>query len=185
IGGHFLSAVPSLFYAHEQLISKPSLDKFEGPSERSSIGLILRNKAVHSPQSGSHWPTSVLFSLVQDLVNLIEDDSLDSKRVDEIIQMYNSFIDRVVGLKLIESIEEPPRLNGKEICTLLGIKPGKEIGMYMEQVVRWQLDHPDTDLDTCKAWLKEAHESGTILKPHTHSTDTGAETVHRDKRTRV
>ncbi|KAG9102807.1 CCA tRNA nucleotidyltransferase, mitochondrial [Ceratobasidium sp. 370] len=185
IGGHFLSAVPNLFQAHE-LISKPSLGKFEGPSERSSIGLILRDKSVHSPQSGTYWSTSLLFSLVQDLVESIEENSLDAKRAEEIVQMYNSFIDRVVELKLVESIEEQPRLNGKDICALLDIKPGKEIGMYMEQVVRWQLDHPDADLDACKAWLKQAHESGSISIPQMDGGDSEeAEAARRTKRARL
>ncbi|KAG8747639.1 CCA tRNA nucleotidyltransferase, mitochondrial [Ceratobasidium sp. 414] len=185
LGGQFASAVPSLFNAHE-LISKPSLDKFEGPSERSTIGLILRDKGVHHPQHGTYWSTSLLFSLVQDLVELIEENSLDTKRAEETIQMYNSFIDRVIELKLVGSIEEPPRLNGKDICTLLNIKPGREIGIYTEQLIRWQLDHPDADLDACKAWLKQAHESGSVSAPPAGNEGSeGAEAARRTKRARV
>ncbi|KAG9102021.1 CCA tRNA nucleotidyltransferase, mitochondrial [Ceratobasidium sp. UAMH 11750] len=185
IGGHFISAIPSLFHARE-LVSKSLLHKFEGPSERSSIGLMLRDKRVHNPQSGIHWSTSLLFSLVQDLVDSVEENALDAKRAEEIIQMYNTFVDRTVELKLIGSIEEPPRLNGKDICALLGIKPGKEIGVYTEQVIRWQLDHPDADLDACKAWLKQAHESGSVSRPQIDNRGAeDAEAARRTKRARV
>ncbi|QRW00710.1 tRNA nucleotidyltransferase [Ceratobasidium sp. AG-Ba] len=180
IGGHFLTAVPNLFDAHK-LISKPSLEKFEGPSERSLIGVLLRDKKVHNPQHGTHWSTSLLFSLVLDLVPAIQRGVLDADRAEETVRMYNLFVDRILELKLVESIEEPPRLNGKEICALLGVKPGKEIGVYMEQVVRWQLDHPAADLEACKSWLKEAHESGLL----TSSVNAEDGAAHRDKRARV
>ncbi|KAF8610259.1 hypothetical protein BDV93DRAFT_429846 [Ceratobasidium sp. AG-I] len=164
IGGqnHFITSVPSLFVAHEKL-SNPSLEKFNGPEERALIGLLLRDKHVHSPRTGTQWSTSLLFSLVQDLVDSIDQDTLDAKTAERLIQTYNAFVDRVVELQLVGSIEEPSRLNGKEIGAILDIKPGKEIGLYMEQVVRWQLQYPEKSLDECKAWLKDAHASGTIL----------------------
>ena len=51
------------------LLSRPILHRFSSPSgERVALGLALRNERVHKPQSGSHWSSSLLFSLVQDLV---------------------------------------------------------------------------------------------------------------------
>ena len=51
------------------LLSRPTLDRFVSPSgERVALGLVLRNERVHKPQGGSHWSSSLLFSLVQDLV---------------------------------------------------------------------------------------------------------------------
>ncbi|CEL51664.1 hypothetical protein RSOLAG1IB_00199 [Rhizoctonia solani AG-1 IB] len=156
---HFIPSVPKLFTAHKKA-SNPSLDKFEGPSQRALIGLLLRDSDMHSPRTGTYWSTSLLFSLVQDLVDLIDDqNTLDDAQARQVVQTYNMFVDRVLELDLVKSIEEPPRLNGKEISTLLGIKPGKEIGMYMEHVVRWQLEHPDESTDACKAWLKDLHQS--------------------------
>lgn len=89
-----------------------------------------------------------------------------------------------MDLKLVESLEEPPRLNvsnisgfqrtfpteeqGKEIGAVLGINPGREIGEYMEHVVRWQLEHPEGSIDACKTWLKELYETkqGTEAPPN-------------------
>ncbi|KAF8710251.1 Poly A polymerase head domain, partial [Rhizoctonia solani] len=156
---HFIPSVPKLFAAHKKS-SNPSLEKFEGPSQRALIGLLLRDSDVHSPRTGTHWSSSLLFSLVQDLVDLIDDqNTLDDLEAQRVVQTYNEFVDRVLELDLVKSIEEPPRLNGKEISTVLGIKPGKEIGMYMEHVVRWQLEHPDESIDACKVWLKDLHQS--------------------------
>ncbi|KAJ1309611.1 hypothetical protein OPQ81_006383 [Rhizoctonia solani] len=156
---HFIPSVPRLFAAHKR-VSKPSLDKFEGTSQRALIGLLLRDVDVHSPRTGTYWSASLLFSMVQDLVDLIDDQStLDGVQAQQIVQMYNVFVDRVLELDLVKSIEEPPRLNGKEISAVLGIKPGKEIGIYMDHVIRWQLEHPNESVDSCKAWLKGLHQS--------------------------
>lgn len=35
-----------------------------------ALGLLLRDKSVHNPNTGSHWTSSVLFSLVQELAPL-------------------------------------------------------------------------------------------------------------------
>lgn len=91
------------------------------------LGLLLRNKHVHNPRTGTQWSASLLFSLVQDLVDSIDRDTLDgeyswlywgcivngdtAETVVRLIRTYNAFVDRVVELKLIGSIEEPPRLN--------------------------------------------------------------------------
>ncbi|CAE6450918.1 unnamed protein product [Rhizoctonia solani] len=161
IGGqnHFIPSVPRLFAAHKRA-SRPSLDKFEGPSQRALIGLLLRDDDVHKPLAGTYWSASLLFSMVQDLVDLIDDqNTLDDVQAQQVVQTYNAFVDRVLDLDLVKSIEEPPRLNGKEIGALLGIKPGKEIGIYIDHVIRWQLGHPDESLDLCKTWLKELHQS--------------------------
>ncbi|KDN34609.1 hypothetical protein RSAG8_12308, partial [Rhizoctonia solani AG-8 WAC10335] len=156
---HFIPSVPRLFAAHKRA-SKPSLDKFEGPSQRALIGLLLRDGDVHNPRTGTHWSTSLLFSMVQDLVDLIDDqNTLDDVQAQRIVQIYNVFVNRVLELDLVKSIEEPPRLNGKEIGAVLGIKPGKEIGIYMDHVIRWQLEHPNESVDLCKTWLKELHQS--------------------------
>lgn len=35
-----------------------------------SVGLMLRDKNVHNPHTGSYWATSLFFSLVQELTPL-------------------------------------------------------------------------------------------------------------------
>lgn len=43
------------------------------------VGLMLREKCVHNPNAGSHWTTSLLFSLLQELVLIydVAEDKLD------------------------------------------------------------------------------------------------------------
>jgi tRNA nucleotidyltransferase (CCA-adding enzyme) len=86
---HYLDGIPALFFASE-LFKSPDIkgDKFKSPSERVAIGLcqsrsfavscqlkaadqglLLRSNPVHNAHIGAHWTTSLLFSLVQELVD--------------------------------------------------------------------------------------------------------------------
>lgn len=167
--GNFIHSVPSLFAAHEKISSR-LLEEFRGESERVSIGmyacprcvclllnhkplgLLLRDKHVHDPRNSTYWPTSLLFSLVQGLVESIDQDTLDgrqsrpsrgciidhhiAKTAEHIIRTYNAFVDRVVELKLIGSIEEPPRLNVSaavlmpDITAELGSSRGRKSSLF-------------------------------------------------------
>lgn len=72
---HYMDGIPALFEASARL-SRPALDRFKPSSVeqgattlRSAIGLVLKDKSAHNPNTGSHWSSSLLFSLVQDLVS--------------------------------------------------------------------------------------------------------------------
>jgi tRNA nucleotidyltransferase (CCA-adding enzyme) len=88
---HYLDGIPSLFSASE-LLKAPVIDedkfKFKTPSERATIGLyadaslccpmstkamvqglLLRHTSVHNAHIDAHWTTSLLFSLIQELVD--------------------------------------------------------------------------------------------------------------------
>ena len=53
-----------------------------------------------------------------------------------------------------------PLLNGKEVMNLLELKGGKEIGLYVEEMVRWQLMHPHGTSAEATAFLKSIKDSG-------------------------
>lgn len=84
---HYLDGIPALFAATE-VLKAPQVDS-AGPSPKERLrigrhdsqiyaktadlgcsGLLLREKCVHNPHTGSHWASSVLFSLVSELVPL-------------------------------------------------------------------------------------------------------------------
>ena len=80
-----MDGIPALFAAAAAL-SIPNLKRFPhfSGSERVAIGLALRDKNVHNELTGSFWTTSLLFSLIQDLVDTIhpEDGKYLAENVD-------------------------------------------------------------------------------------------------------
>lgn len=99
---------------------------------------------------------------------------------NEIIVLYNDFVAKVEELELPNSLEDPPLLNvsvilgkflhdrtwailqGNEVSLLLSKKPGPWTGIVLNQIIKWQLDHPRGAKDECATWLKEEINSGRM-----------------------
>lgn len=64
---HYLDGIPVLFSAIS-LIQNALEEYHKAPLTRAKLGLLLRNRFIHNPFTGSHWSTSILFSLLTDLV---------------------------------------------------------------------------------------------------------------------
>lgn len=96
-------------HAAARKLSHPSLNRLGSgtPSERSTIGLLLRDADVHDLNSGLDWRTSVLFSMIMDLQASMGDDAAQQ----EVIRLYEAFVARVAELHLDERAFEKPRLD--------------------------------------------------------------------------
>ncbi|KAF8887799.1 hypothetical protein BD779DRAFT_1672615 [Infundibulicybe gibba] len=140
---HYLDGIPPLFAASELLRSSNLLyGKYEGASERVAIGLLLREKIVHNPHSGSHWTTSLLFSLIQELVPVcdVPEHQIKEEEVVAVITRYNAFVSRIEELNLSGAGDAKPLLDGREVVTILGAtKPGVWTGRVLARVMEWQL----------------------------------------------
>ncbi|KAF5312426.1 hypothetical protein D9619_003069 [Psilocybe cf. subviscida] len=154
---HYLDGIPVLFSALS-LVNEGLDAHDEQPMERVPLGLLLRNKAVHNPLTGTHWTTTLLFSMIVDLVPHynVEADSFDANVVSAIVAKYNSLVDRVLELKLQDDVEAKPLLNGREVGNALFGTPkaGPWVGKVLEDVVVWQLGNPSGSKEECTEWLR-------------------------------
>ncbi|KAI9059577.1 hypothetical protein FKP32DRAFT_1579611 [Trametes sanguinea] len=163
---HYLDGIPLLFSAAELLqkgIAAYEAGEMDKP-ERAWIGVLLREKSVHNPVSGSHWATSLLFSLVQELTALWTDGShaLDVDAASKRIAAYNKFAYRIEELNLPPAVDAKPILDGREVVKLLGASPGPWTGQVLARVVEWQLERPAGTKEECEAWLQAEHAAGRI-----------------------
>ena len=87
---HYLDGIPALFQAVDVLkepqlggekervkMGMQSCEIYEILANRVFAGLLIREKCVHNATTGSHWASSLLFALVQDLVPYWLDGELD------------------------------------------------------------------------------------------------------------
>ncbi|KAJ3805839.1 hypothetical protein F5876DRAFT_51138 [Lentinula aff. lateritia] len=154
---HYLDGIPALFAAAD-ILRNPDLnqEKF-----RHIIGFMLREKAVHNANTGSHWTSSLLFSLLQELIpycETIEEVSAASEK----ITIYNRFVERVEELALTSAVDAKPLLDGREVVSLLNLKAGPWTGTVLARVVEWQLEHPEGSKGECLTWLKKQLSAGTL-----------------------
>ncbi|KAF8321615.1 hypothetical protein DL93DRAFT_2130122 [Clavulina sp. PMI_390] len=184
---HYMDGIPALFDAHLHL-SRPLLSRFIpatslepsssstspsatlspalGTTLRSTIGLTLREKSVRDPNTGSEWSSSVLFSLVLDLIEEgawdNELNKLDEDKSRPLLEMYNAFAGKVEELNLHTAIDDPPLLNGREVCTALSISPGPQMSLINALIIEWQLSHPELGKEECIEWLKGEQAAGRL-----------------------
>lgn len=152
---HYLDGILVLFAA-TRLIKAHITDESQHSLDRVRLGLLLRNKLVHNPNTGSHWTASLLFALVTELIPLydVEKDMMDVEAASKIIQSYNSFVEKIHQLDLANDVEARPILNGREVVAALGVdKPGPWVGKVLDDVIEWQLGHPQQSKDDCLQWL--------------------------------
>ncbi|KAI0286664.1 hypothetical protein BGY98DRAFT_1086711 [Russula aff. rugulosa BPL654] len=139
---HYLDGIPALFFA-SGLFKSPDIEdeKCKSPSaERVAIECAYAN-------IGAHWTTSLLFSLIQELVDYY-DPSKDHLNVDDaakVIEKYNRFAKRVDELGLQGDVDAKPILDGRQVWT----------GKVLDEVIKWQLGHPGETKEQCAEWLKE------------------------------
>ncbi|KAF8167836.1 hypothetical protein B0H34DRAFT_683268 [Crassisporium funariophilum] len=153
---HYLDGIPILFSA-VPLITKHVTDNSQEPLDRLRLGLLLRNKIVHNANTGNHWSTTVLFSLVTELVPFysVAQDVFDIHAASSLVASYNLFIERIHELNLSDDVEARPLLNGQDVVAALGVsQSGAWVGKALEDVVEWQLSHPGQSKEDCLQWFK-------------------------------
>ncbi|KAI5991484.1 hypothetical protein EDD15DRAFT_2169291 [Pisolithus albus] len=157
---YYLDAIPALYAAASELIDGLSLnqDRFRDPS---GTRLFLRNPKIHKSHSGTHWTSSLLFSLVCELTRL-GGLSNGEFAVKECVERYNAFTTRIGELGLGDIVDAKPLLDGNDVTRLAESKPGPWTKIVLDKVFEWQLEHPEGDKAACASWLKEECSSGRI-----------------------
>ncbi|KAI0757417.1 hypothetical protein C8Q80DRAFT_1133528 [Daedaleopsis nitida] len=164
---HYLDGIPALFSGAE--IVQKGVSDWEGgridKPERAWMGVLMREKNVHNPVSGSHWASSVLFALVQELVALWKDGagSIDVEAASLRVEAYNRLAARIEELGLPGAVDAKSVLDGREVVKVLGASnPGPWTGHVLARVVEWQLEHPEGTKEECEAWLRAEQAAGNV-----------------------
>ncbi|PPR00260.1 hypothetical protein CVT24_005008 [Panaeolus cyanescens] len=152
---HLLDGVPALHEA-SKLISDKILGSTQS-KDRVDIGLFLRQKCLHNPNTGSLWSTSIFFSLIMDLVPTYDyDGNTFNDEASKIISSYNAFVTHILELNLHNDVDMKPLLNGKEVMAILGVsKSGPWMSTVLGDIIVWQLGHPTGSKTECTEWLRK------------------------------
>ncbi|WAR60924.1 hypothetical protein PtB15_13B175 [Puccinia triticina] len=170
LGTHDKNFISHLFRALEVLNSAhlESLLNTQSSSARLELGRLLRLPDVHDlkqpeAEASLNWQTSLLFALVIELTHLQSQSSPDLE--NSIISSYDLVFQKISDLDLTFVVTpefEKRRLDGKEICEVLGTKPGRHLGQIIEKVIDRQIEYPDQTKEDGSKWLKDQLQAGLI-----------------------
>ncbi|KAL1798990.1 hypothetical protein ACET3X_003027 [Alternaria dauci] len=96
---------------------------------RDTLGMAIR-------RWGSTWRTQVFFNLVYEIV-------LGRVSRDDLLCSYESFLGRIIELKLLDVDTFRPLLKGTDLAKALGTKPGPWMKDALDVVMAWQLRNPN------------------------------------------
>lgn len=120
----------------------------EKPS-RSEVGQAVRS-------SKSLWPISVALAGA----TLAKADEINPQvkppNASEAEERVRDLVELVVERELTRAHEEKTLLDGKAVMRSLGWqKGGPELGKVLEEMMEWQLDHPNASREDAEQWLQE------------------------------
>ncbi|KIP03256.1 hypothetical protein PHLGIDRAFT_77897 [Phlebiopsis gigantea 11061_1 CR5-6] len=162
VQNHYLDGVTALFEAAD-ILKNPTTG---GDNERARMGKINPLKSVHASNKGAFWATSMLFSLVQELVPFwhVDREDIDVEEATKRIEAYNAFITRAEALDLLATAHAKALLDGNDIVRVLETSQrGPWTGEVLERVVEWQLANPERTKEQCEQWLREERTAGRIV----------------------
>lgn len=113
--------------------------------QKLEFGLYLR-------EAGSHWNSVFLLAIAQEYFNqhyqsvdpasASSDFDIDHKLMEPLLAKYAHLNDLIAHERLSGVHQTKPLLDGKQICELYSIKPGKAIKGIMDEELQYQILNP-------------------------------------------
>ena len=155
------------------VLSRPSLDRFKPDScltQRSTIGLLLRQSCITSPSLDVGLDNTLLFALFCDLATVYDaqNDTLDKDSAINIIDEYARFWAFVRDERLLDYAQVKPILDGRQVAEALPCEKFL-LTRVLPFVVAWQIDHATMDAPLaerqaqCAKDLHDAWSSGHLI----------------------
>ena len=80
------------------------------------------------------------------------------------MEKQSAFNEAISALNLTDIHNVRPILDGKELCTLYGVKPGKLVKPLLDELISFQILHPQASKDDAEAYLMG--KKGEFLAKH-------------------
>ncbi|EHK99602.1 putative CCA tRNA nucleotidyltransferase 2 [Glarea lozoyensis 74030] len=129
-------------------------------SERDTLGMMIRRW----DWQGKNWRLEVLLAIFVEVLNKAQAD------YTEIFASWQTFIDHLEGMGLMNAPSIPPKVNGVQLMKALEIKKaGAWMKPALDVCMEWQLRNPDLeDTDGAIEEVKKRKEDDrTTLPPQT------------------
>ncbi|KAI1289051.1 putative poly(A) polymerase [Xylaria venustula] len=134
----------------------------EKSPSRSLVGMALRSW-------GATWSTQVTYVMLAQAVYAQETStasapslcgpSIAETLAESLLKRFSAFADFVSDQGLRDAHLQRPLINGNEIQRLFGLqKGGKYLKSALDELMTWQFEHTDGQVEDAKAWLLQQQE---------------------------
>jgi poly(A) polymerase len=152
------------FYGHDHEgaeVARTALRRLKVPNDTAEVVAFLVENHMRV-SSANQFGTPAIRRLIRDmgdhldqLLDLCEADRLAHKEPQPLTQL-RAQIEAVRTESPKETLESP--LTGEEIMALLSLPPGREVGVWKQQLVDAVLDGVVRDADSARTWLLEQRQ---------------------------
>lgn len=124
-----------------------------------STGLLIRD--LGSRPLLERWPTAIIMAMIAEVVRVhpAQDESFEF--AIPVLEKYERFLAAVDKLNLGRAWEMKPLLDGQEIAATAGIKAGPALKTLIDDLIKWQLSHPEGTPTEAQAWLAAKFSGNT------------------------
>ncbi|KAL2915516.1 CCA tRNA nucleotidyltransferase, mitochondrial [Polyrhizophydium stewartii] len=129
--------------------------------DRMTLGLLVRD--LGGRPLGAKWDLAVLMALAEDLADLAAQEAdpfamrLDSDAATSVIAIYAKLLADIAAHGLQNAYQLKHIVDGKDLASLLSLRPGPQIGRYLQIVMEWQLTHPTGTRAQCVEYMLTRH----------------------------
>ncbi|KAJ3170632.1 CCA tRNA nucleotidyltransferase, mitochondrial [Geranomyces variabilis] len=120
----------------------------ENGLDRRTLALLIRE--LGKPPVLSKWYLNVLLAWADEVVATSQ---LSDATVQSVAPKYIRFMRSIREFGIEDAQDFRPHLNGKEVAAHFGLRPGPEIGEYLNRLTEWQLGEPNATKEDCVRWL--------------------------------
>ncbi|KAJ2806181.1 CCA tRNA nucleotidyltransferase, mitochondrial [Coemansia guatemalensis] len=110
-----------------------------GGMGRQALGLLVRD-------AGARWPAGAVFAAAVDVYRGMQPAAAAAK--------YAALAAAIDAHGLAEAYALKPLVDGRAAARILDIRPGPRIRDVLEQVMAWQLDHPEATPAECEEFIR-------------------------------
>lgn len=120
--------------------------------DRKTLGLLVRDLGVGP--LGSQWDLCIVIAMILELSKVQQGNvNLTAHACKPIFERYSKFMELIFSHQLEYAHELKPMLDGKKIAECLGIKPGPQVGKFMQQLIEHQLSNRHLTKDQAVQWI--------------------------------
>ncbi|WBW73928.1 CTP 3'-tRNA nucleotidyltransferase Cca1 [Schizosaccharomyces osmophilus] len=150
-----ITQVEGLYTFYPAVMEKVNVLSSKVALPRLEYGKLVR-------ELGQYWKDIVNWAFFMNLLKKGSFTEEVDQEVNKVLPYFVSLIKNIEDHDLVEAYSIQPALNGKELSSLLNMKPGPHLKQMLEESVEWKLEFPDGKKEDYISFVKDKYRKDTF-----------------------